>query len=126
MLEIKNVSKTYRNAQVKAIDSINLTIEDGDIYGFIGPNGAGKSTMIKCITGIHPFEEGDILLDGVSILKDPLACKRRSPMFPIIPIFTNNCRESITFGLFAMCTGLKKNATNGLPDMRRCSGSKND
>ncbi|MDE5565721.1 MAG: ATP-binding cassette domain-containing protein, partial [Anaeroplasmataceae bacterium] len=44
MLEIKNVSKTYKKATVKAIDQINLTIEDGDIYGFIGPNGAGKST----------------------------------------------------------------------------------
>ena len=85
MLEIKNVSKTYRNAQVKAIDSINLTIEDGDIYGFIGPNGAGKSTMIKCITGIHPFEEGDILLDGVSILKDPLACKKKIAYVPDNP-----------------------------------------
>ena len=85
MLEIKNVSKTYRNAQVKAIDSINLTIEDGDNYGFIGPNGAGKSTMIKCITGIHPFEEGDILLDGVSILKDPLACKKKIAYVPDNP-----------------------------------------
>ena len=85
MLEIKNVSKTYRNAQVKAIDSINLTIEDGDIYGFIGPNGAAKSTMIKCITRIQPFEEGDILLDGVSILKDPLACKKKIAYVPDNP-----------------------------------------
>ena len=51
MLELKAVSKTYKKSKAKAIDSINLKIEDGDIYGFIGPNGAGKSTTIKCITG---------------------------------------------------------------------------
>lgn len=85
MLEIKNVSKTYKKAAVKAIDQINLTIEDGDIYGFIGPNGAGKSTTIKCVTGIHPFEEGDILLDGVSILKDPLGCKQKMAYIPDNP-----------------------------------------
>ncbi|MDE7101067.1 MAG: ABC transporter ATP-binding protein, partial [Anaeroplasmataceae bacterium] len=85
MLEIKNVSKTYKKATVKAIDQINLTIEDGDIYGFIGPNGAGKSTTIKCVTGIHPFEEGDILLDGVSILKDPLGCKQKMAYIPDNP-----------------------------------------
>lgn len=85
MLEIKNVSKTYRQSTVKAIDHITLTIEDGDIYGFIGPNGAGKSTTIKCITGIHPFEEGEILLDGVSILKEPIACKRKMAYIPDNP-----------------------------------------
>ena len=67
MLEIKNVSKTYKNGKVKAIDDISLQIDDGDIYGFIGPNGAGKSTTIKCIVGIHGYDSGDILLDGVSI-----------------------------------------------------------
>ncbi len=85
MLEIKNVSKTYRQAGVKAIDQVNLTIEDGDIYGFIGPNGAGKSTTIKCIMGIHPFEEGDILLNGISILKDPIRCKREMAYIPDNP-----------------------------------------
>lgn len=85
MLEIRNVSKTYKKSKVKAINGINLTIEEGDIYGFIGPNGAGKSTTIKCVTGIHPFEEGDILLDGVSILKDPIGCKKKIAYVPDNP-----------------------------------------
>ncbi len=85
MLEIKNVSKTYKKAGVKAIDQVNLTIEDGDIYGFIGPNGAGKSTTIKCIMGIHPFEEGDILLNGISILEDPIRCKKEMAYIPDNP-----------------------------------------
>ncbi|MDE7264167.1 MAG: ABC transporter ATP-binding protein [Anaeroplasmataceae bacterium] len=85
MLEIKSVSKTYKKSKTKAIDSVSLTIEDGDIYGFIGPNGAGKSTTIKCITGIHPFEQGDILLDGVSIKTDPIGCKMKMAYVPDNP-----------------------------------------
>lgn len=77
MLEIKNVSKTYKNGKVKAIDDISLQIDDGDIYGFIGPNGAGKSTTIKCIVGIHGYDSGDILLDGFSIKKNPIEAKMK-------------------------------------------------
>lgn len=55
MLEIKGLTKKYKNADKNAIEDINLTIENGDIYGFIGPNGAGKSTTIKCLVGIHSF-----------------------------------------------------------------------
>ncbi len=85
MLEIKKVSKTYKKSSVKAIDNINLEIEDGDIYGFIGPNGAGKSTTIKCITGILPFEEGNILLDGLSIINNPIEFKKRIAYVPDNP-----------------------------------------
>ena len=85
MLQIKNVSKTYRKAQVKAIDNISLEIEEGDIFGFIGPNGSGKSTTIKCVTGIHSFEEGEILFDGVSIKDDPNVCKQKMAYVPDNP-----------------------------------------
>lgn len=85
MLEIRNLSKTYKKASTKAIDNINLVIEDGDIYGFIGPNGAGKSTTIKCITGIHPFEEGEIILNGKSLKEHPLACKLEMAYVPDNP-----------------------------------------
>lgn len=84
MLELRNVSKIYRKSQTKAIDDINLTIEDGDIYGFIGPNGAGKSTTIKCIVGIHDYA-GEILLDGVSVRKNELECKRKMAYVPDNP-----------------------------------------
>lgn len=85
MLEIKKLSKTYRKATSKAIDNINITIEDGDIYGFIGPNGAGKSTTIKCIVGIHNYEEGEILLDGKSIKTDIIEAKRKMAYVPDNP-----------------------------------------
>lgn len=85
MLQIKNLSKTYRKATAKAIEDINITIEDGDIYGFIGPNGAGKSTTIKCIVGIHGYDEGEILLDGKSIKSDMIAAKKQMAYVPDNP-----------------------------------------
>lgn len=85
MLSIKHLSKTYRNSNVKAIEDVNLEIEDGDIFGFIGPNGAGKSTTIKCIVGIHDYDEGEIIFNGVSIKDDPLKFKSQLAYVPDNP-----------------------------------------
>ena len=85
MLEIKNISKTYRKSDVKAIDNVSLTIEEGDIFGFIGPNGSGKSTTIKCITGIHSYDEGEIIFDGISIKDKPLLAKQKMAYVPDNP-----------------------------------------
>ena len=75
MLSVKNLTKTYRNSNVKAIDNVSLEIDDGDIFGFIGPNGAGKSTTIKCIVGIHGFDAGEIVFDGLTLKEDPIKYK---------------------------------------------------
>lgn len=84
MLQIKNLCKTYPGGK-KAVDHLNLKIAPGDIYGFIGHNGAGKTTTIKAITGIIDFEEGEILVDGISVRKDPLICKRKIAYIPDNP-----------------------------------------
>ncbi len=73
MLEIRNYSKKYGNNLV--VDNISFTVENGDIFAFIGHNGAGKTTTIKSIVGINHITEGHILLDDVSILKDPIEYK---------------------------------------------------
>lgn len=74
MLEIKNLTKTYKGGK-KAVSNLSLKVEAGDIYGFIGHNGAGKTTTIKCIVGIHDFDEGEILVNGISVKHDPFKCK---------------------------------------------------
>lgn len=74
MLEIKNLTKTYKGGK-KAVSNLTISVEAGDIYGFIGHNGAGKTTTIKCIVGIHDFDEGEILVDGMSVKQEPLKCK---------------------------------------------------
>lgn len=75
MLEIKNYTKRYGDKV--AVDCLNLSLKAGEIYGFIGHNGAGKSTTIKSIAGILDFEEGDILIDGISIKENPIECKKK-------------------------------------------------
>jgi ABC-2 type transport system ATP-binding protein len=84
MLSIKNFSKSYKNDR-KAVDNLNLEVEQGDIYGFIGHNGAGKTTTIRAIVGVLDFEEGEITIDGISIRKDPVACKQRTAYIPDNP-----------------------------------------
>ncbi|MCQ2482240.1 MAG: ABC transporter ATP-binding protein [Clostridia bacterium] len=89
MLEIKHFSKSYSNNN-KATDDVNIVVESGDIYGFIGHNGAGKSTTIKATVGVLEFEEGDIFIDGNSVKKDPMACKRITAYLPDNPDLYEN------------------------------------
>lgn len=84
MLEIKNFSKSYKGGK-KAVSNLTLKVEPGDLFGFAGHNGAGKTTTIKAIAGVLDFEEGDILVDGISVLKDPVACKQRLAYIPDNP-----------------------------------------
>ena len=84
MLEIRNLVKSYGNGP-RAVDGLTLTVEAGDIYGFIGHNGAGKTTTLKCVSGILPFEEGEILIDGVDVQKDPMTAKRIMRYIPDNP-----------------------------------------
>ena len=84
MLKITNYTKKYNERKI-AVDNLSLTVEKGDLFAFIGHNGAGKSTTIKSIAGILPFDEGEILIDGVSIVKDPVKCKKMIAYIPDNP-----------------------------------------
>ena len=74
MLELKNLYKTFNAGTVnekRAIDGLDLTLEDGDFVTIIGGNGAGKSTTLNLIAGVFPADQGSILLDGVDITRLP-------------------------------------------------------
>ena len=66
MLEIRNFSKSYSKGK-NVVEDISLKVNNGEIYGFVGHNGAGKTTTIKSIVGILDFQQGDILIDNMSI-----------------------------------------------------------
>ena len=83
MLEIKNLHKSYDKKEI--LHGIDLTVEDGEIFGFIGHNGAGKTTTIKCVVGILEFEEGQIYIDGVNIKDDPIRAKSITAYLPDNP-----------------------------------------
>lgn len=84
MLTIKHFTKSYKGGK-KAVDDLSLVVERGDIYGFIGHNGAGKTTTIRAVVGVLDFEEGEIEIDGISIKKDPVACKANIAYIPDNP-----------------------------------------
>lgn len=83
MLKIENLTKTY--GEKKAVDHLSLHIAPGEIYGFIGHNGAGKTTTLKAVVGILQFDEGEVMIDGQSIQKNPLACKQKIAYIPDNP-----------------------------------------
>ncbi len=83
MLNISHLTKTY--GEKKAVDDLSLHIAPGEIYGFIGHNGAGKTTTLKSVAGILQFDQGEITIGGVSVKKDPIACKRQIAYIPDNP-----------------------------------------
>lgn len=83
MIELKNVTKKYGDKV--AVDNVSFKVNDGDIFAFIGHNGAGKTTLIKSIVGIHDFDEGEILIDGMSIKDNPVECKKIMAYVPDNP-----------------------------------------
>lgn len=84
MLKITNFSKTYKSGK-KAVDNLNLIVENGDIFGFIGHNGAGKTTTIRAIVGALDFEEGEIKINNISIKENPVLCKSMTAYIPDNP-----------------------------------------
>lgn len=83
MIEIKKLTKVYGDKTV--LDNLSLVINEGDIFAFVGHNGAGKTTTIKCMTDIIEPTSGDVLYDGVSIVKEPIKCKKQIAYIPDNP-----------------------------------------
>ena len=69
MIELKHMSKTYRTQEkeIVALEDINLTINDGEIFGIIGLSGAGKSTLVRCINLLEEPTDGQVVIDGKSV-----------------------------------------------------------
>ncbi len=84
ILSIQQLTKTYAGGFI-AVNNVNLSVEAGDIFGFIGHNGAGKTTTLKSVVGALHFDQGEILIDGHDIVKEPLACKKRIAYLPDNP-----------------------------------------
>ncbi len=83
MLELRKVSKCFSG--IAAVDDVSFAARAGQVTGYLGPNGSGKSTTMKMLTGLIEMTSGGILFDGASILRDPVAYKRRMGYVPEEP-----------------------------------------
>lgn len=83
MIEIKNLTKKY--GKHVAVDDLNMTVEDGKIYGLLGPNGAGKSTTMNIITGFIGATSGTVVINGHDIFKEPEEAKKCIGYLPEFP-----------------------------------------
>ena len=107
MIEIKNLCKTYSSASgnVEALRDINLTIEDGEIFGIIGLSGAGKSTLVRCINLLERPTSGSVIIDGqdITILPRPELLKMRRSISMIFQGFNlleqRSVLRNVTFPL---------------------------
>ena len=73
-VELKKLFKTY-NKKIKALEDINLTIEDGQFFVLLGPSGAGKTTTLRCIAGLEKIDSGDVLFNDENITHDQPASR---------------------------------------------------
>ena len=80
MLEVKNLSKRYGEKQ--ALRSVSFSIQGREAVGFLGINGAGKTTTMNILTGYISASDGDVVIDGIDVLTDPLKAKTRIGYLP--------------------------------------------
>ena len=111
MIEVRNLVKKYGDHL--AVDHLSFQFEAGRIYGFLGPNGAGKSTTMHIMTGYLGATEGEVLIDGHDILKEPEEAKRHIGYLPEQPplYMDMTVREYLEFA--AELKGLKKKQRSG-------------
>jgi ABC-2 type transport system ATP-binding protein len=82
LVDIKNVSKKYKEAPRAAVDSLSFSIQQGEVFGLLGPNGAGKTTFISMLCGLFPPSEGQILINGFTHQSNSRACKQLIGVVP--------------------------------------------
>ena len=127
MLKIDHFTKTY--GEKKAVDDLTLHIQRGEIYGFIGHNGAGKTTTLKSVAGIMQFDSGEILIDGTSIQKDPIGCKKKMAYIPDNPdlyeFMTGMQYLNFVGDIFAIPAAQRKQRIEALADTFELTGDLN-
>jgi ABC-2 type transport system ATP-binding protein len=83
VIELKNLTKRFGN--IMAVNRLNLSVSEGEIFGFIGPNGAGKTTTLRIMGGVIAPTEGFVTIDGINMADDPENAKKRIGFIPDRP-----------------------------------------
>ncbi|AEH23736.1 ABC transporter ATP-binding protein [Pyrococcus yayanosii] len=106
MIEVERLTKRYGGAI--AVNDITFTVNDGEIYGLLGPNGSGKSTTLKIIAGIIKPTSGRVIVEGIDVLKDPMAVKRISGYVPETPVLYESLTPTEFFSFVGSVRGIEE------------------
>jgi ABC-2 type transport system ATP-binding protein len=83
MIELRNLTKKF--GEIVAVNRLNLSVSEGEIFGFIGPNGAGKTTTLRMMGGVLIPTEGSVMIDGIDMADEPEKAKKRIGFIPDRP-----------------------------------------
>ena len=110
MLTIQNLTKKF--GEITAVNNLNIEVKEGEIYALIGPNGSGKTTTVKVATGLYNPTEGDVLIGGASIAREPEKAKAQIGYIPDEPFVYERMtgREFLHFvgAIFGMSAAMRE------------------
>ena len=112
---VKNLTKIYDKR--KAVDGISFEVKRGEIFGILGPNGAGKTTTLEMLEALRPIDDGEAILDGINIAKNPFKIKGLIGVQPQTPAFAEKVKLTELIDLFAAAYGEKVDARKFLDDV---------
>lgn len=115
IVEVKNLTKIYDGNKV--VDDISFAVKRGEIFGILGPNGAGKTTTLEMLEALRPIDDGEALLDGINIAKDPFKIKALIGVQPQSPAFMEKLKLTEIIEMFAAAYGEKVDAMKFLDDV---------
>ena len=104
MFEVKNLCKNY--GKFRALNHLDMIVEEGELFGFVGPNGAGKTTTLKILAGLLKADEGQVVIDGVNALKQPNRLKEAIGYMPDFFGVYDNLRVSEYMEFYAAAYGI--------------------
>jgi len=115
ILKVENLTKVYD--KTKVVDGINFEVKRGEIFGILGPNGAGKTTTLEMLEALRPIDDGEAILDGVNVARDPFRIKALIGVQPQSPAFVEKLKLTEIIELFAGAYGEKVDALKLLDDV---------
>jgi ABC-2 type transport system ATP-binding protein len=115
MIVVKNLKKRYGEKQ--AVNGISFSVEKGEIFGILGPNGAGKTTTLEMMETLRPIDDGEVIIDGINVAKNPQKIKYLIGVQPQTPAFQDKTKLTEVVEMFAAAYGEKVDVMEFLRDV---------
>ena len=115
MIEVRNLKKRYGDKQ--AVDGVSFDVKKGEIFGILGPNGAGKTTTLEMMETLRPIDEGEVLIDGIDVARQPDKIKYLIGVQPQSPAFQDKTKLTEVIEMFAAAYGERVDPMEFLRDV---------